>query len=512
METPGFLYSLNVIDLGIIIVYLTLTTLLGAWFRNNQNDIQTYFVGGREVSWFLVLVSIVATETSTVTFLSVPGLAFNPANGNLTFIQLSIGYMIGRVLIALFLLPGYFQGQYISAYEILRKKFDPRVQRSASFLFMLTRTIADGLRLFLTGLLLQQFTGWNLGFSIILMGVVTLVYTYLGGMQAVLWTDFIQFVIYFAGALVAGIILLSLIPDGWNGFLAVANYSNKLQWMDLSFDLKKPYTIWAGVIGGTFFTMASHGADQIMVQRYLCARNLNHARIALVASGLVVSLQFLLFLLIGAGLFVLANSGGWPLPDGIRNDQVFGRFIVEKLPVGVIGLVIAAVLAAAMSTLSSSLNSSASAAVADFYKPIRPGLSDHEYLSVSRFLTILFGFAQISVALIAWQIDSPRSVVDQVLSVAGLTTGMVLGLFILGTINKRVSSSAALAGMLIGFLAVMAVYIPAARGSTIVAWPFYAPVGTLVTVFAAMLINPILKSSPTHQETRDSSGSPGHRT
>lgn len=372
MEPSGFSYSLHSIDLAIIVVYLAATTLLGACFRKGQKDIQAYFVGGREVSWFLVLVSIVATETSTVTFLSVPGLAFNPTNGNLAFLQLSLGYMIGRMVIAWVLLPGYFQGQYISAYEVLRMKFDARVQRSASLLFMLTRTIADGLRLFLTALLLQQFTGWGMGFSIIIMGVVTLFYTYLGGMQAVLWTDFIQFLIYTAGALVAGLILLNLIPDGWHGFISAANQANKLQWLDFSFDASKPYTLWAGVVGGAFVTMASHGADQIMVQRYLCARNLNHARIALVASGVVVALQFLLFLLIGAGLFVLANSGSWPLPDGIRNDQVFGRFIVEKLPVGVIGLVIAAVLAAAMSTLSSSLNSSASAAIADFYNLFAP--------------------------------------------------------------------------------------------------------------------------------------------
>ena len=494
MEPSGFSYSLHSIDFAIIVVYLTGTTLLGACFRKGQKDIQTYFVGGREVSWFLVLVSIVATETSTVTFLSVPGLAFNPSNGNLTFLQLSLGYMIGRMVIAWVLLPGYFQGQYISAYEVLRKKFDARVQRSASLLFMFTRTIADGLRLFLTALLLQQFTGWGMGLSILIMGVVTLVYTYLGGMQAVLWTDFIQFLIYSAGALVAGFILLNLIPDGWQGFISAANQTNKLQWLDFSFDASKPYTLWAGLVGGAFVTMASHGADQIMVQRYLCARNLNHARIALVASGVVVALQFLLFLLIGAGLFVLANSGSWPLPDGIRNDQVFGRFIVEKLPVGVIGLVIAAVLAAAMSTLSSSLNSSASAAIADFYKPLCPNLSDGKYLAVSRLLTILFGLAQISVALIAWQIDSPRSIVDQVLSIAGLTTGMVLGLFLLGTMNTPVSSIAALVGMVLGLIAVLAVYIPAATGNAVVAWPFYALMGRITTVLTALLVIPFLIS------------------
>jgi SSS family solute:Na+ symporter len=494
LENAGFSYSLHLVDLIVIILYLAASTLVGAMFRKGQKDIHTYFVGDREVSWLLVLVSIVATETSTVTFLSVPGLAFNPKGGNLTFLQLALGYLIGRVLIAIVLLPGYFQGQYISAYEVLRNKFDARVQRSASFLFILTRTIADGLRLFLTALLLQQFTQWSMPASILTMGIITVVYTYMGGMQAVLWTDCIQFLIYTLGALVAGGLLVSNIPGGWSGFLEAGKVAGKLTLIDLSTDPAITYTLWTGVIGGAFFSMASHGADQIMVQRYLCARNLNHARAALVTSGVVVFLQFLLFLLIGVGLYVYSQSGAWQLPADIRNDQVFGRFIVEKLPTGLVGLVIASVLAAAMSTLSSSLNSSASAAVADFYKPLSRDKSELQYLQVSRLLTLIFGIAQIGVALAAWQIDSPRSVIDQVLSVAGLTTGMVLGLFLLGILKQPISSTAALLGMLFGFCVVMAAYIPSAMGKPIVAWPWYAPIGTLSTVVMTLIINLIIKS------------------
>lgn len=500
MEQDGFSYSLHLVDLGVIILYLAASTLVGAMFRKGQKDIHTYFVGDREVSWLLVLVSIVATETSTVTFLSVPGLAFNPRGGNLTFLQLAMGYMVGRLLIGWALLPGYFQGQYISAYEALRKKFDARVQRSASFLFMLTRTIADGLRLFLTALLLQQFTQWSMPVSILVMGVITLVYTYLGGMQAVLWTDCVQFLIYTLGAIVAGWILVGHLPGGWTGFLQAGSAAGKFTLLDFSTAPTLPYTLWAGVLGGAFFSMASHGADQIMVQRYLCARNLNHARAALISSGVVVFLQFLLFLLIGVGLYLLSQSGAWELPPDIRNDQVFGRFIVEKLPMGMVGLVIAAVLAAAMSTLSSSLNSSASAALADFYKPLSPGKTDLHYLEASRLLTLVFGFAQIGVALMAWQIDSPRSVVDQVLSVAGLTTGMVLGLFLLGTLKQPISSTAALFGMLIGFCAVMGVYIPGTLGRPIVAWPWFAPIGTISTVIVTLLANRFTQSTTDSRE------------
>lgn len=479
---------LRLADLCVVIAYLVTTTLVGAWFRKGQKDIQSYFVGDREVHWLLVLVSIVATETSTVTFLSVPGTAFNPKGGDLTFLQLALGYLLGRVVIAWLLLPGFFRGNFISAYEVLRQQFDARVQRCASLLFLVTRTIADGLRLFLTALLLQQFTGWNMPLSILVMGGLTVLYTYLGGMQAVLWTDCIQFFIYTLGALLAGWILLGDIPGGWPEFTRVGNEAGKFRLFNFAADLTIPYTLWAGVVGGAFFSMASHGADQIMVQRYLCAKSLNHARTALVTSGVVVLLQFLLFLLIGIGLFVLAQSGGWALPDGIRNDQVFGRFIVEKLPVGLVGLVIAAVLAAAMSTLSSSLNSSASAAVADFYKPMQPNRSDGEYLSLSRLMTLGFGFAQIGVALLAWQIDSPRSIIDQVLSVAGLTTGMVLGLFLLGLMHKPVGSNAALTGMVCGFLSVMAVYIPGVLGHPILAWPWFALVGSTGTVVVALVV------------------------
>ncbi len=484
----GELTRLRWPDLCVVILYLVATTLVGAWFRKGQKDIQSYFVGDREVHWLLVLVSIVATETSTVTFLSVPGTAFNRQGGDLTFLQLALGYLLGRVVIAWLLLPGFFRGNFISAYEVLRQQFDTRVQRCASVLFLVTRTVADGLRLFLTALLLQQFTGWSMPLSILVMGGLTVLYTYLGGMQAVLWTDCIQFFIYMLGALLAGWILLGDIPGGWEQFTQVGAEAGKFRLLNLSTDMTIPYTLWAGVIGGAFFSMASHGADQIMVQRYLCAKNLSHARAALVASGVAVLVQFLLFLLIGIGLFVLSRSGTWDLPEGMRNDQVFGRFIVEKLPTGLVGLVIAAVLAAAMSTLSSSLNSSASAAVADFYKPMRPDRDEAEYLNMSRLLTLGFGFAQIGVALLAWQIDSPRSIIDQVLSVAGLTTGMVLGLFILGLMRKRVGSNAALTGMVCGFLAVMAVYIPGALGKPVLAWPWFALVGSAGTVVVALAV------------------------
>jgi len=509
--------DLATVDVIIVVLYVLGTTLIGAWFTRRQRDLRVYFVGDRDVSWWLVLISIVATETSTVTFLSVPGLAFrrptalDPEPGNLTFLQLSFGYLFGRALIAWLLLPQYLRGELFSAYELLRQRFNPAVQRTASGLFLLTRTVADGLRLYLAALLLEQFTGWNTQLSVLVIGVATMVYTYLGGMQAVIWTDLIQFVIYIAGAFVAAFFILHQVQGGLDGFLAVGQLEHKFHLLEFSRDLTRPFTFWAGLIGGAFFTMASHGADQMMVQRYLCSRSLHQARLALVASGFVVLAQFLLFLLIGVGLSVLFHQGLLRLPADTKDDAVFGYFIVRFLPSGVVGLVIAAVLAASMSSLSSSLNSSASAFTSDFYRPLRPGRREEQYLLVSRLMTAVWGLTRIVVALMAVSLMSDSTVITQVLRVAGFTTGIILGLFLLGSVRRPVSSGAALTGLLVGFLTVLLVWLPSTANKNLLtwlgmvwgeesipgplmvwaesplAWPWYAVIGTATTVAVALL-------------------------
>ncbi len=502
---------LALVDVVIVVVYVLGSLLLGAWFARKQAGLGSYFVGDRNVPWWLVLTSIIATETSTVTFLSVPGLAYNRSGGNLTFLQLALGYLVGRSLIAWLLMPLYFRGDILSAYQLLRQRFDVSVQRTASAVFLLTRCIADGLRLFLAALLLHQFTGWSQVAAVLVIGGVTILYTYLGGMQAVLWTDLLQLVVYLTGAAIACVCILQLLPGGLSEYLAVGRADDKFEWIDTSLSPIKPYTLWAGLIGGAFFTMASHGADHLMVQRYLCSRSLTQARVALVLSGLFVFLQFLLFLLLGVGLYVLVREGLMSVPEGTRNDEVFGRFIVGFLPHGVIGLLVAAVLAASMGTLASSQNSSSGAFVADFYQPLRPGRSEKHYLAVSRFMTAFFGVARVAVALAALGIHSERSIVDQVLTVAGFTMGIVLGLFLLGRLPWRVASRAALAGLVAGFVVVTAVWLPAyhtpvmstgERGS-LLAWPWLAPIGALTTVGVALLINGGAKrGSPINGEAR----------
>lgn len=499
--------QLSTIDLAIVAVYVLGMTLLGVWFTRAQKDLRTYFVGGRSIGWFMILVSIVATETSAVTFLSVPGVAFKPDGGNLTFLQLAFGYILGRALVAWLLLPQYMNGELFSAYQVLKERFSPAVQRVASGLFLLTRTVADGLRIFLTALLLQFVLG-GVAPAILVVGVVTIVYTYLGGMKAVIWTDLIQFVIKIAGAALAGVFVLKLLPGGFGQFLAEGEAAGKFKLIESAFDPAQPYNLWAGVIGGAVFSMASHGADQLMVQRYLCAKSLKQARLALVLSGFVVLAQFLLFLAVGVGMYLLMQAGQFPEAAGKRNDEVFGLFIVTKLPTGVVGVLVAAVLAAAMSTLSSSLNSSANAVVTDFYRPLRPDRGEGHYVLLSRVMTAVWGAAQMAVAYLAYRFGGNKSVVEQVLAVAGFTTGLLLGLFLLGSMKRPVRSWAAIAGLVCGFATVFAVWlpssgltadlaVPAFYRRALLAWPWFAPVGAGTTVLVALILNRLVPRGTT---------------
>lgn len=459
------------VDFAVVALYLVGVVALGLWIGREQKGAADYMLGDRNIVWWGLLFSIVATETSTVTFLSIPGFSWSR---DMTFLQLPLGYVIGRVLVVAVLLPHYFSGEYFTAYEVLRKRFGGAVGQAASALFIVTRSLADGLRLFLTAIVVQEMAGLSLPVSVLLVGVTTIVYTYVGGIKAVVWTDVAQFVIYNVGALVGFLLLIGRLPGGWDQLLTEASAAGKLRLVDLSTALDNPYTLWAGIIGGMFLTIGSHGADQLMVQRYLCARNQREAGRAVWMSGVVVLLQFALFLLIGVGLYVFYNAFPPAVPFD-RPDRVFVRFIVEQLPRGMVGLVIGAIFAAAMSTLSGSLNSSATAAVTDFYRPLRPGRSSTHLLRVTQVLTLVFGIVQIVVAAYIGPRLSP-TVVESVLTIAGFTTGIILGVFFLGIFAPRVGQRAALAGLLAGLAVISAVAF-----GTRLAWPWYTLVGSLST-------------------------------
>ncbi len=500
---------MRTLDLIIIAVYLIGTVLFGAWFSRSNRNVKDYFVSGHHVPWWAIMGSIVATETSTVTFISVPGYAFST---NFTFMQLVIGYMIGRICVTLLFVPLYFRGELLTVYQLLGQRFGESVRRLASLLFLITRSMADGFRLFATGLVLaalmltmpeigETARAWAptmdpkftiLIVSVLLIGFATIIYTYLGGMTAVIWTDVIQLVIYLIGALIAAWILLDRIPGGWAEVMETGSAAGKFVWFDFTTDLTKSYTFWSGVLGGAFLTTATHGTDQLMVQRYLCSKSTSQARIALLTSGGVIFFQFMLFLFIGAMLYVYytghapAEMASFTINGRLQTDRIFPHFIVTHLPAGVVGLVIAAIFAAAMSTLSSSLNSSAATAVGDFYLPLtKGGKSDSHYLSVSRVLTAFWGLVQICVALLAIKLSS--RVVDEVLGIASFTNGVILGVFLLGTLTKRVGSAAAFAGILAGASVMLWVKL-----ETAVTWQWYVLIGSVITFVIGYLASLVI--------------------
>jgi solute:Na+ symporter, SSS family len=472
--------NLHPLDLAILLVYMSGLTAIGWRFGRKQRSIRDYFLSDKNVPSWALAGSIVATETSTVTFVSVPAFAYaantHGEGGNFTFLQLVLGFMAGRLAVVALFLPLYFRGELFTVYQILDRRFSGLVKRAAASLFLITRSLADGIRLYVTALVLVALTGWADPLSILIIGAITIAYTYLGGMAAVIWTDLIQLIIYLAGAIVAAFVLLHRIPGGWHEVVSVGSEFHKFQLFDFTASLARSYTFWSGLVGGAFLTTATHGTDQLMVQRYLCSRGPRQAAAALLSSGILVFAQFTLFLTIGVMLFVFYRH--FPtLPEAVKvkADQVFPHFIVTELPHGMIGLVIAAIFAAAMSTLSSSLNSLSATTLTDFYQPLlSPRRSNEHYLKISRGLTAVWGAAQIVVAIMATSMQ--QRVVDAVLAIAAFTNGPILGLFLLGVLTKRVRASGALVGMIAGIVAMTFVWL-----ELNISWQWYVLIGSAIT-------------------------------
>ena len=472
------------LDIAIVLGYLAGVIAAGAFFARRQKTTAQYFVGGRRVPWWAISASIVATETSTITFLSVPGLVYREG-GDFGFLQLVFGYLLGRVVISLVLIPSYFRRELLTVYQLLQTRFGGAVKALAAGLFVLMRVVADGVRLLLTAFVLAAVYAAVAGGagldapvvgSILVIGVVMILFTYLGGIEAVIWVEVVQLGIYVAGAIAAAAVLLAKIPGGWEEARSLGEAYGKFRLFHFEWDWTKPFTFWAGLVGGCFLTMSTHGTDQYLVQRYLCTDRPRRASTALLASGVVVLAQFAGFLLIGVLLFAFYR----PFETGfaLTGDRVFADFIIRHLPSGLSGLVVAAIFAAAM---SSSLNAIAATAVSDLYRPVVPGRDDRHYLVVSRWLTLLAGAAQIGVALAIRR--QTRSALDAALSVASILNGPVLGVFLLGAISRRAGSAAAFAGMAAGLAAVVMVW-----KLTPLAWPWYTLIGSGTTVAVGALL------------------------
>jgi solute:Na+ symporter, SSS family len=435
--------ALTTLDFAIIISYLAFVTLFGAWLGKKQTTATDYFLGGRDLPWLAVCFSVIATETSTLTFISIPGLAYLT---NMNFLQMTLGYLLGRTIIAFVLLPGYYRGEIKTAYELIGKRFGKRLQSYTAVVFQLTRLLADGVRLFATAIPLAVITGWNYSLSIVVMALLTLIYTFIGGIRAVVWIDVIQLFIYIGGAIVALLTAVAKLPAGWDSIFAMAEATGKAQifnwgWEnDIRAFFASNYTVWSGLIGGAFLSMASHGTDHLMVQRLLTCRDLNSSRKALIGSGIFIIFQFALFLVLGLALYVYFGGAS------MRSDEVMPRFVVQGLPPGVSGLIIAGIFAAAMSTLSGSLNSVASSTLYDLYKPrLRKALTPARELYLSKMFTLIWGLIFVGGAMLFK--DEKNPVVELGLAIASFTYGGLLGAFFLGTFFRHVREEDALVGM-----------------------------------------------------------------
>jgi SSS family solute:Na+ symporter len=464
------------LDLAVILAYLIAITWFGARFRKGQASLRDYFLGGRTAPWWAISLSIVSAETSTLTIVGTPALSFA---GDLGFLQIVLGYLLARIVISLVFLPHYFRGEMFTAYELMRRRFGERIRRVTASIFLITRALAEGVRVFAISLVVSIVLGTGEAASILLIVCLTLFYTFEGGMTAVIWTDVAQMCLYVVGAVVSLFVILARIPGGWENVAAVAGPAGKFHIFDFGFSptmqfFSRTYTFWAGLAGGCFLTMASHGTDQLMVQRLLSARDEAQSRKALFASWLVIFFQFSLFLAIGILLFVYYHDAPLPVPEA--KDRIYPEFVWHNLPAGAAGLVIAAILAAAMANLSAALNSLASTTVIDFVRPLRGRAAEAGDLKLARAMTVLWGVVLAAIGMLArhW-----GSVLESGLSIASVTLGLLLGVFLLGVLTKRVGERAAVVGVLAGLATILYV-----RFATPIAWSWWVLIGATAT-FAA---------------------------
>jgi solute:Na+ symporter, SSS family len=432
--------NFTTLDLVVLIGYIVSVTAFGTWLGSRQKDARDYFLADRGIPWWAVCFSVVATETSALTFISVPATAYT---SDLWMLQLTVGYLLGRIAVAAVLLPGYFKGQLNTAYALLQQRFGLNARRFASIIFMVTRALADGVRIFATAIPIKLITGTPYWQAILITGVFTLIYTYYGGLSAVVWVDVIQMFIYAFGGLAALYVLLHAVPGGWDGIVAAAEPANKLRIIHPEGGFASGRWIVTGLVGGAFLSMASHGVDHIIVQRLLASPTLRDARKALITSGFIVIAQFALFLIVGVSLFAFFEGRQFATPD-----EIFPTFIVSELPSGITGLVIAGILAAAMSTVASSINSLASATTHDIYAPLVGREDDHVHLmKAGKRFTLLWAAILIGIALLFQLVQQGTPVVIIALQIASFTYGGLLGGFLLGVLSKRAGQADVIIGM-----------------------------------------------------------------
>ena len=457
------------IDLLIVCSFLGGFAFYGIWQSKFNKSSDDYFLGGRNLPWPVAMFSIVATETSVLTFISVPGLAYR---GDWAFLQLSIGYIIGRIMVSIFLLPQYFKYGVSSIYEILGNKFGIEIQKTASGVFLITRVLADGVRFLATAVIVQLVTGWSLPVSVIIIGLVTLIYTLSGGIRTIVWIDSLQFILYLTGGILSIFFILNYLDQSFLSSIKYLYESSKLSIFDFYGNpLINPYFFISAILGGILLSFSSHGVDYMMVQRVLGTKDLSSAKKAMVGSGFFVAIQFIIFLFAGSLIFILFNG------SELEQDREFTTFIINYLPVGVKGLLLAGVLSAAMSTLSSSINSLSSSVINDW-------MGGNKTIKESQFISLLWGMVLILIALLFDESDSAIVIVG--LQIASFTYGGLLGLFLLSRLDRKFNKYSLLLGLVSSFLIVFYLKLIG------LSWTWFILVSVItnivITIFAQAII------------------------
>lgn len=476
------------LDYIIIVAFLFGAAAFGIITGGKQKTIKDYFLGSKKIPWWAVCFSIVAAETSTLTFISIPGLAYLT---NLNFLQVTFGYLIGRIFVAAVLLPAYSKGELLTAYTFLENRFGAKTRSFASIIFLFTRTAADGVRLFATAIPLKLMLNIEYPIAILIIALITLVYTYTGGMKGVIWVDVLLMFIYLGGAILSALYLINLIPGGWAAVKNVSTAGNKFSVINLGFGggfaafFSQSYTLLGGLIGGAFLSMASHGTDQLIVQRLLSTKNLRDGQKAIVGSGIIVIIQFALFLLVGVMLYAYYGK------LDVKSDEIFPLFIINVLPSGISGLIIAGLFAAAMSTLAGSITSLAASTMNDLFIPFfGKNFNDKKQLGTSRMFTVFWAAMLVMAAI--FFMETSKAVVEVALSIASFTYGGLLGTFLLGILNKKAKQEDALAGFASGIFIMVSVIT-----LKIVAWTWFTFIGVIATLIVGNLLS---KLSPQQKD------------
>lgn len=493
---------LSIADWAVILVYLLGIIALGFWFGKDQHNTRDYFLGSKNTSWWIIGLSIVAAETSALTIIGVPGLAYG---GNILLIQMIIGYVIARIILAVVMVPHYLKGEIYSPYQLLANTFGPAARQTAGGFFLISETLAAGVRVYVVCIPIQLMLGVGVLPSLVLFVVLSLIYSYVGGVKAVIWTDAVQFGLFLAGGLFTLFYIPSVLEGGWGEVMDKAAQAGKLQWLNTKFSLAPPVNIWMGVIGGTVLVMSSHGAEQLIVQRVLACRTVSDGRKALALSAVLIFPLFLIFLLVGVMLWVYYQKMPMAIPvpetrGGMKaNDFIYPIFMLTEVPHVLRGCLIVAILSAAMSSISSALTSLASVSTMDFVKNFLGAKSENFYLRFSKYSTVFWGLALIGVGFLTREV---KFVFDAAFSLRGLTSGALLGGVLMAVFMRRGQSLPVVAGMMAALLVMTCIELfPKwsltkdlwfkVVGSEIF-WPWYTLIGCVVAVSVAFLVRALV--------------------